>query len=538
MDNDEKYYAVGMPVRYSWGGPANIHTGTIVENSEYKRGFYVIKDDQTGYKYNVRANRILGYNTTDISGEEKEDEETLKDFMNRIYGKSDFIQPFLLGDLVTYKDASKPEMFTVIDRLEFKDPAGNTAYSYRIKRTAKDGQDIVNLVDHDRLVKVDKQYRGRYIYPVGARVRFKFSKRELIGYIQERYQDGRYEIRVENQTYVIKQDSILGYAANWIDDPSIRKAFGLDVNKNNIYEDIKKQINKDQLNFHYGLHSIFKLAPNDAAVPSELSEKEKEYVRNDAADSLSYSLNLKRKLEEAYSKAEDMYGLKFNQTFYDDILKYVNEDKMSINDIRKMIGMEPIKEDNKMKKEQKKRNRNIIKTEKYQRTIKDITFNGPAVIVKFEPTGEDLSYGRFKGDKVVVVCKDGDKYDMKTGFLLAILKEFLNNQSYGNVLEKLDSFDALDIPQVGKEWNENIINPDADKVDNWKFMIGDLVRLKSGNVIFKVVRTCTWKFGDGIVHRYAIQRLGGSKYITYENENRLTLVEPTTGRLMKSIIKE
>lgn len=529
MDNDEKYYAIGMPVRYSWGGPANIHTGMIVENSEFRRGFYIIKDDRTGYKYNVRANRILGYNTTDISGEEKElkeDEETLKDFMNRIYGKSDFIQPFKLGDLVMYKDASKPEVFTVIEIIEYKNPIGDmVSYSYRIKRTDKDGRDIVNLVDHDRLEKVEKQYRSGYIYPVGVRVRFKFSKRELIGYIQERYQDGRYEIRVENQTYVIKQDSILGYAANWIDDPSIRKAFGLDVNKNNIYEDIKKQINKDQLNFHYGLSSIFKLAPNDAAVPSELSEKEKEYVRNDAAEPLSYSIQ--RKLEEAYLKAEDMYGLNFNQTFYDDILKYVNEDKMAINDVRKKIGMKPIKEDNKMKKEQKKRNRNIIKTEKGQRTIKDITFNGPAVIVKFEPTGEDLAWGRFKGDKVVVVCKDGDKYDMKTGFLLAILKEFLNNQSYGNILEKLDSFDALDIPQVGKEIDKTVEKETA-KIVFCKFQVGDIVRFEHGVARFKVDKCTTFTTKSGkVVPRYRLLRVLGTKYAysTYANENGLVLAD-------------
>lgn len=495
MDNDEKYYAVGMPVRYSWGGPDpdNIRTGTIVENSEYKRGFYVIKDDRNGEKYNISANRILGYNTTDILAEDrkeyvKNDEEALKDFMNRIYGKSDFIQPFMLGDLVMYKDASKPEVFTVIEIIEYKNPIGqHISYSYRIKRTDRDGQDIVNLVDHDKLEKVEKQYRGGYIYPVGARVRFKFGKNELIGYIQERYQDGRYEIRADEKTYVIIQDHILGYSAkNWIDDPSIRKAFGLDV-KNDIYENIKKQINKDQLNFHYGLNSIFKLAPNDAAVPFELSEKEKEYARNDEADSLSYSL--KRKLDRIHSNA--VYGLNTDLTMFDE---FVNN-----------------KEDNKMKKEQKKRNRNIIMCNgKIQRTIKDITFNGPAVIVKFEPTINDYAHGSTKGDKVVVVCKDGDKYDMKTGFLLAILKEFLNNQSYGNVLEKLDSFDALDIPQVGKD-------------EIFKFKVGDIVRLTTGTKKYKVIsQEIIWND----IRRYRLLSYNSkSNYTFYERESRLILAD-------------
>ena len=135
MDNDEKYYAVGMPVRYSWGGPANIHTGTIVENSEFRRGFYIIKDDRTGYKYNVRANRILGYNTTDISSEEERVCRTCK---NR-----------------------------------------ECSLSY---------EPCVICKGHNMWESTNtNQYTGGYTYPVGARVRFKFGEKELIGYIQERY---------------------------------------------------------------------------------------------------------------------------------------------------------------------------------------------------------------------------------------------------------------------------------------------------------------------------------------------------------------
>lgn len=311
-EKDEKYYAIGMPVRYSWGGPDpdNIRTGFIVENSDYKRGFYVIKDDRDGYKYNISANRILGYNTTDILTEcgkayIKHDEESIKEFLNRVYGNPDF----------------KPE------------------------------------------------------------------------------------------------------------------------------------------------------------------------VHSDAADSLSYSI--KRKLDWIRSNA--VYGLNTDTTFYDE---FVN------------------KEDNKMKN-QKKRNRNLIRNEKYSRIIKDITFNGPAVIIKFEPTVEDIACGRTKGDKVVVVCKDGDKYDMKTGFLLAILKEFLNNQSYGNILEKLDSFDAFDIPQVGKD-------------DIFKFKVGDIVRLKHGVARFKVDKCTTFTASSGkLVPRYRIVRLLGSKcsYSAYANENELVLAE-------------
>lgn len=214
-------------------------------------------------------------------------------------------------------------------------------------------------------------------------------------------------------------------------------------------------------------------------------------VHTDAEDSLAYSI--KRKLDGIRSNA--VYGLNTDLT-----IEFKNGTHIFVN-----------KEDNKMKNQQQKRNRNIIKTEKYQRTIKDITFNGPAVIVKFEPTGDDIVWGRTKGDKVVVVCKDGDKYDMKTGFLLAILKEFLNNQSYGNILEKLDSFDTFDIPQVGKD-------------DVFKFKVGDIVRLKHGVARFKVDKCTTFTASSGkVVPRYRIVRLLGSKcsYSTYANENEL-----------------
>lgn len=468
-----------------------------IETSDHKHWNIPEKD----INYSAPHTRDYNYNRKNEEKELKEDEETLKDFMNRIYGKSDFIHPFMLGDLVMYKDVSKPEVFTVIEIIEYKNSIGDmVSYSYRIKRTDKDGRDIVNLVDHDRLVKVDKYYRGGgYIYPVGARVRFKFGEKELIGYTQERYPDPdcRYEIRVENSTYVVKPDSILGYAANWIDDPSIRKAFGVDI-KNDIYENIKKQINKDQLNFHYGLSSIFKLAPNDAAVPFELSEKEKEYMHDDMAATMSYLCHLHK---------NGFYG-----TGTDTKINFKNGEYIHVN-----------KEDNKMKKEQKKRNRNIIETKAntFKRTIKDIKFNGPAVIIEFEPTGYDYAFCRTKGDKVVVVCKDGDKYDMKTGFLLAILKEFLNNQSYGNILEKLDSFDALDIPQVGKD--DNLAN-----VVYCKFQEGDIVRFKRGTARFKVDKRTTFTTKSGkVVPRYRLLRVLGTKYAysTYANENELVLAD-------------
>lgn len=352
-----------------------------------------------GWRYNIETSDHQHWNIQekDINYSAPHTRETLKNLLNRVYGNPDF-KPFLLGDLVMYKDAPKPDTFTVIDILESKNPIGDiVSYAYRIKRKAKNGKDIVHIAAHDKLVKV--QFKG-------------------LNFIPEKY--------------------------------------------------------------------------DDVAVPFELSEEEKEYVRNDVATTMSYIHELHK---------NGFYGLDTDLT-----IEVKNGSHIFVN-----------KEDNKMKnQQQKKRNRNIIKTEKYQRTIKDITFNGPAVIVQFEPTGEDLAWCRTKGDKVVVVCKDGDKYDMKTGFLLAILKEFMNNQSYGNILEKLDSFDALDIPQVGKE-------------SIFKFKVGDIVRFEHGVARFKVDKCTTFTTSSGkVVPRYRILRiLGESKYAysAYANENELILAD-------------
>ncbi len=115
------------------------------------------------------------------------------------------------------------------------------------------------------------------------------------------------------------------------------------------------------------------------------------------------------------------FGLNVNVTYVDDILK----------------------EDNNMKKKQqnqRRRNRNVIKNNgTYSRDINEIIFNGPATIIKWSPSMDQLTYNK-KGDKTVAVCGKDDKFDKTTGFLLAIIKEFFDNQSYDNILRKIDSF--------------------------------------------------------------------------------------------------
>ena len=120
-----------------------------------------------------------------------------------------------------------------------------------------------------------------------------------------------------------------------------------------------------------------------------------------------------------------------------DALRYYMDDVRATS---KLMADFNKKENKNMKKQQKKRDRNIIKVKDLEtRKIKEIMFNGPATIIKWNPTWTQVSHNGI-GDKTVTVCKEPDKLDKTTGFLLAVLKEVLTNQSYGNILEKIDEF--------------------------------------------------------------------------------------------------
>lgn len=100
----------------------------------------------------------------------------------------------------------------------------------------------------------------------------------------------------------------------------------------------------------------------------------------------------------------------------------------------------------KVKKEDKKmkdipRNHKFVKTNTKERRIKEVMFNGPATIIKWEPSTYDVFVNcNTKGDKTVSVCGKSDIYDKEKGFLLAVIKEFVDNQSYDNILRMMDSF--------------------------------------------------------------------------------------------------
>lgn len=131
-----------------------------------------------------------------------------------------------------------------------------------------------------------------------------------------------------------------------------------------------------------------------------------------------------------------------------------------INDIRacaELMADFNKKENKTMKQQQKRRNRNILVVKELGTVIEldEIKFNGPATIIKWKPTIIQSLWNE-KPDKTVVVCKEPDKFDKTTGFLLAVLKELLDNKSYGNILEKIDEikeFDALSKQTVGADLN-------------------------------------------------------------------------------------
>ena len=152
-----------------------------------------------------------------------------------------------------------------------------------------------------------------------------------------------------------------------------------------------------------------------------------------------------RPCSSSYPKREKIPWEKYNKDShkddYLDCYRYfpLNFPSFPINNAVVAIDTDSIKvkkEDKKMK--DRPRDHKFVKTNKYERRIKEVMFNGPATIIKWEPTG--YLNGKSKGDKTVSVCGKNDIYDKEKGFLLAIIKEFVDNQSYDNILRMMDSF--------------------------------------------------------------------------------------------------
>lgn len=157
------------------------------------------------------------------------------------------------------------------------------------------------------------------------------------------------------------------------------------------------------------------------------------------------------------------------------------------------------KENKDMKKQQKRRNRNILVVKDFNTAIEfdEIKFNGPATIIKWKHTFTQ-AINNEKADKTVTVAKEPDKFDKTTGFLLAVLKEVLDNKSYGNILEKIDEIKEFD--ELSKQTVEADLNnktrlhhcsikdlKEATEALGNVYVSGSVVKYKNGKKYYKVI---------------------------------------------------
>lgn len=171
--------------------------------------------------------------------------------------------------------------------------------------------------------------------------------------------------------------------------------------------------------------------------------------------------------------------------------------RYSINDARaftEFMADFNKKENKDMKKQQKRRNRNILVVKDFNTAIEfdEIKFNGPATIIKWKQTFTQAINDK-KADKTVTVAKEPDKFDKTTGFLLAVLKEILDNKSYGNILEKIDEFSEQTVePDLNSKHNKcpketiALFNEAAEAMNN-AFHIGSRVKYIHGGLVYMVV---------------------------------------------------
>ena len=189
-----------------------------------------------------------------------------------------------------------------------------------------------------------------------------------------------------------------------------------------------------------------------------------------------------------------IFGFGSGLTVNDPILQYIEADNKAMVEL--MADFNNKKENKNMKQQQKKRDRNIIKAKDGERRkIREIMFNGPATIIKWDPTWHQYA-NDIVGDKTVTVAKEPDKFDKTTGFLLAVLKEVLDNQSYGNVLEKIDEikkFDELSKQTVEADLdNKNGIHCSIKDLEEQAealediYLPGSVVRFKNGKKYYMI----------------------------------------------------
>lgn len=136
-----------------------------------------------------------------------------------------------------------------------------------------------------------------------------------------------------------------------------------------------------------------------------------------------------------------------------------------------------------------------IKTVTYKREIKDIIFSGPATVIKFNNQFD-------KEEKTVVKCQNGDEFDKTKGFLLALVKEFVDKKSWNNILRIIDSFEEeknekeKSIAEIFDSLPENVKNDIYVEIERAsrptrKFSGQDIVKLSKSNTGY-IIERCRW----------------------------------------------
>ena len=290
------------------------------------------------------------------------------------------------------------------------------------------------------------------------------------------------------------------------------------------FEGVSWGVNKEWI-----VEKVLTLKDESSMHPSTISTIT---IDRDATDSLAYSI--KRKLDMINRNA--IYGLKggyeIGEAFSSEYIKNDCESvKSFLNDI---YGINKTKENNQMKKNDKL----IRMNGKYKKEIKKVIFSGPATTIVFEDE-IDIPYGRVIKPKTTVKCQDGDEFNKTTGFLLALLKTFVDKNSYNNILRTIDSFEEenkdLDISKVvnslSKKEKKKLYYElgkaarEAVEGTEFKFEVGDIVRLKAGASLYKVVKRYEKQFGSRMVRYYRLKSNSPSEYLTTEREERLVLAE-------------
>lgn len=137
----------------------------------------------------------------------------------------------------------------------------------------------------------------------------------------------------------------------------------------------------------------------------------------------------------------------------------------------------------------------VIRTVTYKREIKDIIFSGPATVIKFNNQFD-------KEEKTVVKCQNGDEFDKTKGFLLALVKEFVDKKSWNNILRIIDSFEEeknekeKSIAEIFDSLPENVKNDIYVEIERAsrptrKFSGQDIVKLSKSNTGY-IIERCRW----------------------------------------------